>query len=476
MTNINKEKLSAPFWVVWIIEFWERFGYGGVFAILVAFLSDGLGFSEEKSTIIFTSYGAFSYGLLIIGGFVGDRLLGPRKTIIAGAIVLALSYAGLAFATASSIYFCLAGLIVGNALFKANPTSLISKMFDRDSQMINVAMTLYYFAINVGAILAMLMVPVLSKVYNSYSLGFMICSIGVIIGLANFLIFYTIVRKVPSPVDNKPSSKKYIPLVFIFAAIFTYILGLIISNNLVSSIIAYSVVVLGFIYFIFIAFAQGSKIARNKMLVALVLIIQAVVFFSLYFQMPTSIALFVKHNVDRTLFGFEIPYSSYVLLNPLFIALLTPLLMYLFKKFPSTHATKFTIGMFLCSLAFFTLYASKISAVAGFTSSWWLVLSYALQSASEICIAAIGLAMITQLSPISISGTATGVWFLASMLGGKIAGILGSMSADSNDSERTVLQSLDIYTHNFMIIGVVVFICAMLMLILVPKLNRVIKS
>ncbi|XSZ47622.1 hypothetical protein ACP8HZ_04095 [Francisella noatunensis] len=125
------------------------------FCDLGSFLSDGLGFSEEKSTIIFTSYGAFSYGLLIIGGFVGDGLLGPRKTIIVERLCLLFLMQVWRLQLQVRYIFVSAGLIVGNALFKANPTLLISKMFDRDSQMINVAMTLYYFVINVGAILVM---------------------------------------------------------------------------------------------------------------------------------------------------------------------------------------------------------------------------------------------------------------------------------------------------------------------------------
>ncbi len=476
MTSVKQEKLSAPFWVIWGIEFWERFGYAGVFAILTAYLSDGLGMSESVSTTIFASYAAFSYGLLIVGGFIGDKYLGPRKTIVVGAIVLALSYIGMAFSTVDTIFYCLAGVIVGNALFKANPTSLISKMFDKDSQMINVAMTLYYFAINVGAMLAMLIVPIIARHFGDFSIGFLICSMGVIIGLANFLIFYGIVRKVPSPVDDGKSSRKYISITLIFALAATYVVGLILSNNTLSSIVAYSVVVVGFIYFIYVAFSQESKIARNKMFVALVLVLQAVIFFALYFQMPTTIALFAKHNVDRIVMGYEIPFSSFVLLNPLFIAILTPVLMYVFKRFTSTHATKFTIGMFFCAVAFFVLYLSSATAINGVTSPLWLVLSYAFQSAGEICVGAIGLAMITQLSPRNISGVATGVWFLASMLGGKVAGILSSLSVTSDDEARTTIESMNIYSHNFLMIGVVVLICAIVMFLFVPKLNKVIKS
>jgi POT family proton-dependent oligopeptide transporter len=191
--------------------------------------------------------------------------------------------------------------------------------------------------------------------------------------------------------------------------------------------------------------------------------------------MPTSVALFIKHNVDRVMFGYEIPYSSFILLNPLFIAILAPLFMYVFKRFPSTHATKFTLGMFLCSFAFFILFMSKSDAANGIISPVWIIISYALQSGSEICVSAIGLAMITQLSPIKISGVATGVWFLSSMLGGKFAGVISQLSAVS-DENRTVTDSLNIYTDNFFYIGLVVVICALIMLCFVPILNKIIKS
>ena len=148
-------RLNKPFWVVWAVELWERFGYYGVQAILALYFVQQLGYTEAQSFYVFGSFSAFVYGFTWIGGWLGDKYFGAKRMLVLGAVVLALSYSALALATHDTIFYALSGIIIGNSLFKANPASLISKMYEHDYATLDGAMTYYYMAVNVGSMLSM---------------------------------------------------------------------------------------------------------------------------------------------------------------------------------------------------------------------------------------------------------------------------------------------------------------------------------
>src|SRR3990167_1911263 len=173
-------RLAKPFWVVWAIEMWERFGYYGMQAILSLYFVQQLGYSEKQSFYIFGSFSAFSYGFIWVGGWIGDNYLGAKRTLTLGAVILMLSYVALALSNQQTIFFALAGIAVGNALFKANPSSLISKMYAKGDAKLDGAMTLYYMAINVGSMLSMAVTPIIARNYG-WPLAFSLCSLGLLL-------------------------------------------------------------------------------------------------------------------------------------------------------------------------------------------------------------------------------------------------------------------------------------------------------
>ena len=122
--------LSAPFWIVWGVEFWERFGFYGFQAIIALYFTQKLGMSEKETIYLMGSFFAFTFGFIWVGGLIGDKILGAKRTIVVGAVTLGVSYLSFIFANKETIYYIFAGIIIGNAIFKANPSSLISKMFD----------------------------------------------------------------------------------------------------------------------------------------------------------------------------------------------------------------------------------------------------------------------------------------------------------------------------------------------------------
>lgn len=216
---------------------------------------------------------------------------------------------------------------------------------------------------------------------------------------------------------------------------------------------------------------QGA--ARRKMIVAFLLMVEAIVFFVLYSQMPTSLNFFAIRNVEHSILGIAFEPEQYQALNPFWIMIGSPILAAIYNKMgdrlPMPH--KFAIGMVLCSGAFLVLpLGTKFASDAGIVSVNWLILSYALQSIGELMISGLGLAMVAQLVPQRLMGFIMGSWFLttagAAIIAGKIANL---MAVPENVTDRWFLW---MFTYVFLQIGIATAVIAFLMLLTAPKLNR----
>ena len=179
-----------PFWAAWSIEFWERFGFYGMQAIITLYFVNSLGYSTQEAFYIFGSFSAFVYGFVWIGGWIGDKYMGAKRTILIGGIILMLAYLSLALANKETIVYALGAIVVGNALFKANPTSLISKIYGKGNPALDGAITLYYVAINTGSLISMFLTPIIAHTYG-WHYAFALCSLGLLLGIFKFYCFFT---------------------------------------------------------------------------------------------------------------------------------------------------------------------------------------------------------------------------------------------------------------------------------------------
>lgn len=475
LTRTNQSSgLGKAFWVVWAVELWERFGYYGVSAILALYFVNKLGYTESQSFYVFGSFSAFVYGFVWIGGWIGDKYLGAKRTLVLGAVVLTCSYVGLALASHATIFYALAGIVIGNSLFKANPSSLISKMFVKGDPALDGAMTLYYMAVNVGSMISIAITPVIAENY-SWGLAFWLCAFGLGIGLSNFFLYKRLLGSVNVGPDQSPLNLKRLGIVIVGSVLSIGVIAQLLSHTTICNWIVYIVVTGALLYFLRLAFAlKGTE--RTRMLVAFVLIVQAVLFFVLYNQMPTSLTFFAVHNINNQIFGWSIPPAEYQVLNPIVIVLMSPVLVWLYRVFPATHVTKFCIGMSLGALAFLVLALPQYMATDGLASPLWMVYSYFFQSVGELLISGLGLAMVAELCPEDMSGFVMGVWFLTSMLSGPIGAWVGALTTppDSN-VQLTAVASMQLYGSVFFKIGLVTGLASLLMWIKRPFLNKYVK-
>nr|WP_276515070.1 dipeptide/tripeptide permease DtpA [Nissabacter archeti] len=472
--SLNAFKQPKAFYLIFSIELWERFGFYGLQGIMAVYLVKQLGLSEADSITLFSSFSALVYGFVAIGGWLGDKVLGSKRVIVLGALVLAVGYACIAYSNHEIfwVYVGMATVAVGSGLFKANPSSLLSTCYEKDDPRLDGAFTMYYMSVNIGSFFSMLATPWLAARFG-WSVAFSLSVVGMLITLVNFLFCSKWVKNHGSKPDFEPLQMNKLLMTIVgviaLAAVSTWLL-----HHQDIARLALGVVSLGII-FIFAKETFALKgTARRKMIVAFLMMIEAVVFFVLYSQMPTSLNFFAIHNVEHSLLGISMEPEQYQALNPFWIMLASPLLAAFYAKagdrLPMPH--KFAVGMVLCSAAFLVLpWGASMANDAGIVSVNWLVLSYALQSIGELMISGLGLAMVAQLVPQRLMGFIMGSWFLTTAAAAIIAGKVANLTAVPQDI-TDAHASLAIYSHVFLQIGIATGVIAVLMILAAPKLHR----
>lgn len=472
--SLNAFKQPKSFYLIFSIELWERFGFYGLQGIMAVYLVRQLGMSEAESVMLFASFSALVYGLVAIGGWLGDKVLGTKRVILLGAIVLAIGYALVAWSghDAAIVYVGMATIAVGNGLFKANPSSLLSTCYEKDDPRLDGAFTMYYMSINIGSFFSMLATPWLAARFG-WSVAFALSVVGMLITVVNFLFCRHWVKQYGSKPDFAPVHMGKLLATLVGVVIAIAIATWLLHHQDIARI-TLGVIVLGIVAVFAKETCAMKGAARRKMIVAFVLMLQAIVFFVLYMQMPTSLNFFAIRNVEHAILGIAFEPEQYQALNPFWIMVASPILAAIYNKMgdrlPMPH--KFAIGMVLCSGAFLVLpLGAKFATDAGIVSVNWLILSYALQSVGELMISGLGLAMVAQLVPQRLMGFIMGSWFLttagAAIIAGKVANL---MAVPENVTDPLV--SLELYGRVFMQIGIATAVIAVVMLLTAPLLNR----
>lgn len=474
MLGLFREQPRA-FYMIFMLEIWERFGFYTVQGILTLYFIRFLGLSDEQAYYTFGAFSALVYGLVAVGGYLGDNVLGTKRTIVLGLVVLALGYLALALVDKQHVFLALGLICVGNGLFKANPSSLLSKCYGEQDPRLHGGFTLYYMAINLGSIFALFAGPTLSSKYG-YSYAYMASFIGILLGLTNYVFQRKHIAAINTPADKRTINFLQWGLIFIGIFVVTFAASYLLQHVIIAKRLVW-LITAGVISIYFLYMYQEKKTSRQQMLLAFILMLEAVVFFTLYQQMATSLNLFAVHNVRASLLGISINPQSFQALNPIWIVIMSPVIAISYTKlnqrgFSFRIPYKFALGMTCCGASFTLLYFARYAHDAsGMVSSLWLVASYLLQSLGELLVSALGVAMVAELVPKGISGFVMGMWFLTS----SVAGFIGASVASYTALPRNLhagIESLMIYTNVFAYIGITTLVIALLLWVISPQLSR----
>lgn len=477
MLHLFKDQPRA-FHMIFMLELWERFGFYTVQGILTLYFIRYLGFNESDAYYTFGAFSALVYGLIVIGGYLGDRILGTKRSILLGLIVLCLGYCALALTNKDHVFLALGLICVGNGIFKANPSNLLSKCYKENDPRIQGAFTLYYMAINLGSMVALFAGPAISSKYG-YSYAYTLSAIGLLVGIANYWLRYKYIASINTDADLRPISLLSWGLIVGGIISMTVLASFLLQHVVIAKNLLLCIGACVLAYYCYLM-KNEDRATSLRMLIALFLMFEAITFFTLYQQMPTSITLFALNNVIPNFLGFTIDPQAFQALNPIWIVLLSPILATIYSQlnkkgwsFPIPY--KFALGITMCGLSFLILYPARYFYTgAGMLSSWWLIVSYMFQSLSELLVSALGLAMVAELVPSRHAGFVMGMWFLTSA----VAGFLGATVASYTALPELVkpgVESLIIYTDVFGSIGVVALFISLLMWLLAPVLSRYIK-
>jgi POT family proton-dependent oligopeptide transporter len=478
MISLFKQQPRA-FYMIFMLEIWERFGYYTVQGILAYYFVKVLGFNDSQAFHTFGAFSALVYGLVAFGGYIGDKIFGTKRTIVLGIITLALGYLSLAFSNKETVFLALGLICVGNGLFKANPSSLLAKCYEDNDPRLHGAFTLYYMAINMGSIGALFLGPLFSEHFG-WNYAFFLSFIGMILALTNYWYYRHTVADIQTPADDKPFNWILANVLIIGIIGTTMAAAYLLRHVFVAKELVWLITaIVSFTFFRYMYREQGDS--RKRMGVAFILMLEAVVFFTLYQQMPTSLNFFAINNVDHHLLGIPINPQSFQALNPIWIILMSPILAMIYlhmhnKGTDLSTAHKFAFGMTLCGVSFTLLYFSRFFADSnGIVSSWWLIVSYFFQSTGELLVSALGVAMVAELVPAQIAGFIMGMWFLTSSIAGFTGAAVASLTAPP-EGVAVGVETLNIYTYVFLEIGLCALALSIVMWLIAPRLSRIIKK
>ena len=438
-------------------EMWERFSFYGLRPLLVLYMSaaladGGFGFERNQASAIVGIYAASVYLASLPGGWIADRLLGLRRAILVGAVLISAGHISIglsAFLGGRVPFFLgLVLIVLGTGLLKPNISAIVGDLYPEGGARRDAGFSVFYMGINTGAFLGQLVTGFLGESVG-WHWGFGAAGVGMLIGLTFFATrsgktlgsLGLDTSKHPDPVVQARQVTRakigitiglgILAVVVVLAAV-----GAITLNpQLIGQNMTYVLVGLGVFYFGYV-FTAGGLVGdeRKRVAVILVLFVFSAIFWSAFEQAPTSLNLFARDFTDRQLGTFEIPATWFQSVNSAFIIIFAPVFAGVWVALAKRGAdlsspTKFALGLFATGVGFLImLFAANIIVGSGGTvkvSPWWLVASYFFQTVGELCISPVGLSSMTKLSPRRYVGQMMGVWFLATAVGNLIAGLVG---------------------------------------------------
>ena len=436
---------------IFFTEMWERFSYYGIRPLLVLFMTAALtqgGFEFDRTTAssIVGIYAACVYLASLPGGWIADRLLGLRRAIWYGGILIALGHLSIALSLVfahSAFFIGLVLIVMGTGLLKPNISAIVGELYPEGGARRDAGFSIYYMGINIGALVAPLITGVLGERVG-WHLGFGAAGVGMVIGLITYRLRAgrTLGNIGMAPASTDPAEHRRVKLtvaagVGVIALLIALAMAGILHINPVSLAQKMTLVIVGsaLAYFIYLFVGGGLTTEEKKRVVIIILLfIFAAIFWSAFEQAPTSLNLFARDYTNRVVFGWEMPTLWLQAANSVFVILLAPVFALVWLalgrrgKDPSSVA-KFAWGLAFAGLGFVVMYFAANVVLNGGgnvrVSPWWLVFSYFLQTLGELSLSPVGLSSMTKLAPFKFKGQMMGVWFMAAALGNLIAGLVG---------------------------------------------------
>ena len=439
---------------LFMTEFFERFTYYGMRALLVLFLvaatggaNPGFGMSREEAGAIYGLYTGAVYLCSLPGGWIADRLIGQRSAVFWGGVIIMAGNFILSIPSGPAVFYLgLATIVVGVGLLKPNISAIVGELYKgQPGAKRDAGFSIFYAGINLGALLAPLVAGTVGEAWN-WRGGFFIAGVAMAIGLVQYKMtekYLGDAGKDPHPTSPGERARGFKILWGACAAV-VVLIGLMFSGVIpvtVSQLAQwafYAMSSLGILYFAgVLIFAKLSSEERGRIGVIAIFFLCAAMFWAGFEQAATTFNLFAQDFTNRALLGGMFPdgvhpASWYQSANPIFVVIFAPLFAYLWvalarKNLDPSAPAKFGLGLLLLGAGFLVMMgaAQLVISSGGKVAPTWLLMTYLLHTFGELCLSPVGLSNVTKLSPPRFVGQMMGTWFLGAALGNLVAGLVG---------------------------------------------------
>lgn len=403
----HEEFLGHPkgLFILFFTEMWERFSYYGMRAILVLYIissataeNAGLGWSNEDALALYGWYTMAVYVVSIPGGILADKLLGQKKTVMLGGILLCIGHGILAVEEMWAFYSGLILIILGVGGLKPNISTMVGGLYQQGDERRDKGFTIFYIGINIGAFMSSLLVGYIGETYG-WHYGFGLAGIGMVIGQ---LVYVWGQKYLVGVGDFIGDSKTIDPE---------------------------------------IAKKPLTAIEKDRVKVMLLSFLIVIIFWGAFEQAGGLMNIYTLEKIDRTVFDFEIPASVFQSVNAFFIMTLGTVIAGFwakrkFKGKESSSLFKMALGVIIMGTGFLFMTTAAVEAGAaddGKAALIWLILAYLFHTVGELCASPVALSFITKLAPVKYASIMMGVYFAATGFGNKVAGLIGESSAEASE-------------------------------------------
>jgi POT family proton-dependent oligopeptide transporter len=437
-------------------EMWERFSYYGMRALLLLYMTapvsaGGLGFDAAEGGAIYGLYTSMVYMATLPGGWIADRLIGPRRAVLYGGLLIAAGHFSMAAPALAMFYFGLFLIVIGTGLLKGNVSVIVGRLYAQGDSRRDAGFSIFYMGINLGALIAPLVCGYLGQEIN-WHFGFAAAGVGMTLGVVQYVLGSRRLGDaglLPAPATDaervKWRSQAAISAGILLALVlivgvggYTGMVPITATQVADAAGVFLLLLIVGFFGWIYSS-SEWTPDERKRVYVIGVLFLAAALFWSVFEQAGSTLNLFADRNTRNNLFGYDFPSSWFQSVNSLFLIIFAPVMAWVWVRMADngnepSAPTKFAWGLVLVGLGFAIL-IPPAQASGVLASPMWLTATYFLHTIGELVLSPVGLSAMTVLAPTRIGGLMMGVWFLATsvgnFIGGRVSGLYESLPLPS---------------------------------------------
>lgn len=488
-----KGKYPKQLWYLFFSEMWERFSFYGMRGMLVVFMVSQLSMGETTANLQYGATQAWVYAFTFIGGLFADKILGLRRSLFWGGLLMIVGSIILSVDPKSFFFLGISFTIVGTGFFKPNISSMVGQLYKDGDVRRDAGFSLFYAGVNLGALIGGYICIAVAKgsLWSSFipehlrwNFAFGFASVVMIISLLTFTQTQKSLGEIGlSPLRHLEDSKRKIFEIatYVGSLAIVPVIILMVANTVYTD---YFMMIIGpaSVLYLFYEMKNFSKEENMKLLAALVFIIFSIFFWAFFEQSGGSLSLFAANNLHNTVLGIELdPNGVNNSANSLFVIAFAALvgIVWLWmakKKIEPNTVVKFGLGFLFLAGGFWVFYYTKFFAGPDgktsldlFTFGWFII------TFGELCLSPIGMSAMTKLSPQKTQAVIMGMWFLASAYGQYFAGLLGANIAEAS-ANATNLEKLNVYADGYEQLAIYALIAGVVLIAISPLVKKLMQD